>query len=74
MAPEEYVITVDSDNNAHFFEHSDDVASCSGTFTPMDMQTADGTVIFIFGDTFMTKYLTVFDTKEKRIGMALQKR
>lgn len=74
MNPNEYVITVDSDNNAHFYEHTNDIATCSGTFTPMDLQNDDGTVIFIFGDTFMSKYVTVFDRKERRIGMALQKR
>ena len=47
---------------------------CSGVFAPMDLQTSDETIIFILGDSFLTKYNAVFDTERKRIGMALQRR
>ena len=74
MTANEYVITVDKNGNPEFFTHSKDASECMGLFSPIDMQTSDGTVVFILGDSFFTKFYTVFDRKNKRIGMALQKR
>lgn len=74
LVPEEYTVSLDYDMNTYFYEHPEDVYACSGTFSPMDLQTSDGTVVFIFGDTFLSKYYAVFDTERRRIGLALQKR
>lgn len=60
--------------NAYFYEQPEDIYACSGTFTSMDLQREDGTFVFIFGDTFLSKYYAVFDTEKRRIGLALQKR
>ena len=74
LEPDEYSVSLDYDLNTYFYEHPEDVYACSGTFTPMDLQTADGTAVFIFGDTFLSKYYAVFDSDQRRIGLALQKR
>ena len=67
-------MTVGPSGEAELFTHSEDATICSGLFTPMDLQTQDGKVVFILGDTFLTKYYAVFDRGTNRIGFALQKR
>ena len=74
LTASEYVITIDKNGNPEFFTHSEGATECMGLFHPIDMQTTDGIVVFILGDSFFTKFYTVFDRKNRRIGMALQKR
>ena len=74
LTPDEYILTIGESGDSEFYNHSKNIVDCSGVFAPMDLQTDDGVIIFILGDSFLTKYNAVFDTKNNRVGMALQKR
>ncbi len=70
----EYLMTFDKDGQFYFYDHPANVAECMGLIDSIDMFTNDEFAVFILGDTFFTKYYSVFDGRNRRIGFSPQKR
>ena len=73
IGPKEYLLTLTENGLDPIYQHSNDkdIVECVGAFSPMDFDGMDN--YFILGDLFLTKYYSVFDKKNKRIGLAESK-
>ena len=55
------------------YQHSKDkdILQCVGAFTTLDFDGMEN--YYILGDLFLTKYYSIFDKKNRRIGLAESK-
>lgn len=71
LGPKEYLLTITEDGVEPVYTHSKNIVQCVGAFTALDFEGMEN--YFILGDLFLTKYFSIFDKGNKRIGLALSK-
>eukprot|EP00744_Colponema_vietnamica_P001982 GILI01003194.1.p1 GENE.GILI01003194.1~~GILI01003194.1.p1 ORF type:complete len:505 (+),score=167.22 GILI01003194.1:126-1640(+) len=73
LQPEDYVIQSVSHRNKfaddNEEDHADDILQCAAAFMPLDVDCEHGP-LWVFGDPFLRKYVTIYDRDEDRIGFA----
>ena len=68
LSPAEYMLTLSEEGIDSVYSHSNDILQCVIAFTPIDFAVLEN--YFILGDVFLTKYYSIFDKKNKKIGFA----
>eukprot|EP01017_Pseudomicrothorax_dubius_P035592 TRINITY_DN5009_c0_g2_i1.p1 TRINITY_DN5009_c0_g2~~TRINITY_DN5009_c0_g2_i1.p1 ORF type:complete len:635 (-),score=156.83 TRINITY_DN5009_c0_g2_i1:219-2123(-) len=75
LDPWEYIITIKDENKVERpFQHSSipEITHCAGLFMPLDLP-GKFSNYWILGDVFMSKYVTIFDRANMKIGLSLSK-
>jgi len=65
------LLTVTENGVEPIYQHSKEILQCVGAFTALDFEGMEN--YFIIGDLFLTKYYSIFDKENRRIGLALSK-
>ncbi|EGR30663.1 WD repeat protein [Ichthyophthirius multifiliis] len=65
--PEEYIISFNGIQQS-LYKHADNPTECTGGFIPMNIKDPILGNLWIIGDLIMSKFLTVFDRENNRIG------
>ena len=62
------MLTVSEEGIEPVYTHSDEILQCVAAFTALDIDGMEN--YFILGDLFLTKYYSIFDKGNKKIGFA----
>lgn len=68
IGPEEYLLTITEEGIEPVYHHSKNILQCIGAFSALDFEGMEN--YFILGDLFITRYYSVFDKGNRRIGFA----
>jgi len=75
LSPVDYVLTITSSesNLPYSTPEVEDIQDCVSVFYPMDLSDQQNGNVWILGDTFLSKFYTIFDRDNMRVGVARQK-
>lgn len=69
LDPKDYLISISENGIKGLYDHpkNEDRVQCFAAFSVLDFEENN---IFILGDIFLTKYYSIYNLKEKKIGLA----
>lgn len=67
LLPEEYMLSADGYSSS-MYHHTDQPTECKAAFIDIDIDEPNYGPLWILGDLFMSKYYTVFDREQERVG------
>lgn len=69
MTPEDYIITINNNEEVEMYQKNENAEQCVAAFVPFNLM-ADNRKIWILGDTFMSGMACIFDRGNNKVGFA----